>query len=191
MASVSSDRNGNRRVLFTNRDGQRKTVYLGTMPKKQADTVCTKIEALNAATITGVAPADEVTRWVADIGDDLHKKLAKVGLVEPRGNVKEITLAEFIDQFIDQFIAGRVDVKPGTVTNYRICQAKLVAYFKSTKRLGDVTPLDTDRFRSWLKAGARTDNAKAKGDEAKAPLSENYTRTLVKNAKLIFGARGG
>ncbi len=178
MASISTDKQGNRRVLFTNRDGQRKAVYLGAMPKKQADTIATKVHALNGAKIAGAAPADEVSRWTATgIGDDLHEKLAKVGLVEPRGNVNEITLAEFIEVFI----AGRVDVKPGTVMNYRMCQAKLLAYFKQTKRLGDVTPLDADRFRSWLKAGT-------KGDTAKTSLSENYTRTLIKNAKLVFGA---
>ena len=84
MASISTDAKGNRRVLFTNRDGQRKTVYLGTVPKKQAETVCTKIEALNGAKIAGVAPADEVTRWTVGIGDDLYEKLAKQELVAPR-----------------------------------------------------------------------------------------------------------
>ena len=176
MASVSTDSNGNRRILFTNRDGQRKTVYVGAMPKKQAETVCTKIEALNAAKVAGVAPADEVSRWTAGIGDDLHEKLLSIGLVEPRGNVSGVRIGEFVESFI----AARLDVKPGTVMNYRACQTKLLAYFDANTFLASVTPLDADRFRSWLKGDKQT-----KGGMG---LNENSVRSIVKNAKLIFGA---
>lgn len=34
MASLSTDKHGNRRVLFTHPDGKRKTLYLGAVAKK-------------------------------------------------------------------------------------------------------------------------------------------------------------
>ena len=178
MASISTDSSGNRRILFTDADGTRRTLYVGAMPKKLAESMRLKLEALVAAKIVGASVPDEVSRWVSGLDDALAEKLAKLGLIESRKRPGDnLTLNEFIESFI----AGRMDVKPGTVMNYRMCQAKLVAYFTATKRLVDVTPLDADRFRSWLKNGT-------KGEGAKTELSENYTRTLVKNAKLIFGA---
>ncbi len=75
--------------------------------------------------------------------------------------------------FIDEYTKGRRDVKPGTQTNYRICRAKLVAFFGESRQLESITALDADQFRA---------NCKGEGH------SENYTRTLIKNSKLIFGA---
>lgn len=47
-------------------------------------------------------------------------------------------------------------------------------------QLADVTPLDADKFRSWLKGDKATKSG--------AGLCENSVRSIVKNAKLIFGA---
>ena len=50
MASVSVGKNGLTRILFTARDGKRKTLYLGKTPKKTAEAICIRVEHLaNAA----------------------------------------------------------------------------------------------------------------------------------------------
>ncbi len=48
MASISTDRRGNRRILFE-RDGKRPVVRVGKLPMKATQTIKTKIEALLAA----------------------------------------------------------------------------------------------------------------------------------------------
>ena len=55
MASISTDPNGLRLIQFVAGDGKRKSIRLGRVTQKQADKVLTKVEALNAAAITGDA----------------------------------------------------------------------------------------------------------------------------------------
>ena len=81
--------------------------------------------------------------------------------------------------FIDQFIAGRSDKADGTLIHYRQAKGLLIEYFDADKTLADVTPHDTDQFRSWLKGTKKT--------AAKKPLAENTVRGHLKNAKLFFG----
>ena len=50
MASISINKQGLVRVLFTAADGKRKTIYLGKTPKKTAESIRIRIEHLaNAA----------------------------------------------------------------------------------------------------------------------------------------------
>ena len=80
MASISNDPNGRRRILFINSDGLRKTIRLGKIPLRYAEAVKTKVEDLVSASITGHAPADETSRWLAGLDAVLNRKLVKVGL---------------------------------------------------------------------------------------------------------------
>ena len=78
MASISSGRNGQRRLLFVDPTGKRKTIYLGKMPKRHADTLKIKVEQLVAAVVSGCPWDNETARWVAELPDTLAKKLANV-----------------------------------------------------------------------------------------------------------------
>jgi hypothetical protein len=83
MASLSTDKKtGTRRIQFLD-DGARRTIRLGKMPKKSAESVKARVEHLIVARTAGVAIDAETARWVADLGDDLHDKIARVGLSPP------------------------------------------------------------------------------------------------------------
>ena len=56
MASLSTDANGNRTLQFVSGDGKRRTIRLGKLPKKEAETIKLRVEALNAANISQHAP---------------------------------------------------------------------------------------------------------------------------------------
>ena len=56
MASISTDGKGNRRILFVDKARKRRCVRLGKVPMKSAETICSKIEALNAADTAGNSP---------------------------------------------------------------------------------------------------------------------------------------
>ncbi|MEN6407336.1 MAG: hypothetical protein ABFC77_12805 [Thermoguttaceae bacterium] len=116
MASISTDKRGNRRILFVNGDGQRKQIRLGKTPIKTARTIKSHVEDLVAASLGRHAPAPETSAWVGDLKSKLHGKLAAVGLVTPRESTAEkesATLGGFLEQYID----SRSDIKPGTKTN--------------------------------------------------------------------------
>src|SRR5262245_9155208 len=105
MASISTDKAGNRAVQFIAGDGKRRTVRLGKVTMKQAGEIKLKIAALNSAKVSGLSIETETARWVAEIGDDLAKKLAAVGLIAERASAR-------LDGFIETYIGQRTDVKP-------------------------------------------------------------------------------
>lgn len=53
MASLATEPNGHRRILFTDPQGKRCTLRLGKTPKKHAEAVRVKVESLLASCITG------------------------------------------------------------------------------------------------------------------------------------------
>jgi hypothetical protein len=109
MASICSDRNGTRRILFIGADGTRKPIRLGKVSMRQAETVRRNVEDLLSATRTGGAPNDETSRWLIALDEDMHNKLAAVGLVRRR---ESAALGAFTRTYID----NRADIKPRTAS---------------------------------------------------------------------------
>ena len=151
MASIANDPNGTRRILFTDPHGKRRTLRLGKVPKKHAEAVRVKVEALLAANITG-QPADrDTSRWLSNAGDDLHDRLARVGLIEARSTAT-------LGPFIDAYIRRRSDVKPATRYTYQRARKKLIGYFGEARDLRTITAGDADDWRLHLLAEGLADN---------------------------------
>lgn len=171
MASITKRPKGHRWIQFTDSDNKRQTIRLGKATKKHAQEVATKVEALNAAKIAKLSWDNETAKWVADIGDALHGKLAKRGLVPERTKTESVTLATFIDSYIE----GRKDVKPATKEVWR--QGKL----------GLVKQFGTDRDLTTISAGDADDYKQAMIAEGLAPLTIRkrlqWAKTWFKSAK--------
>ena len=84
MASVANDPNGRRRLQYTDADGRRKTIRLGKMSKRTAESVKVYVEHLLNAKVTRHPIDGETARWVASLDEVLAGKLARVGLIQPR-----------------------------------------------------------------------------------------------------------
>ena len=170
MASISTDKTGNRKIQFVNGDGKRKSVYLGKTTKADCKEICSKIEAILAATLSRRSLASEVAEWVGNVPDVLAEKLAGVGLIAPRAKRQEDTtkLGEFIDAYVD----SRTDVKLRTRINLLQVRRHLVAHFGEDKPLRDVTPGDSDEWRRWMLT----------------KLGENTVRRHCGRAKQLFRA---
>jgi len=183
MASISTDKQtGLRKILFFNRDGERKVVRLGKgATLRDALAAQSKIEHLVACTIHRRAPDAETCRWVADQPDKLAARLAKLGLIAAREAVASSTLSAFVDAYI----AGRrADVKASTATVYGHTRRCLVEHFGADKPLEDITPGDVANWRRWL---ARP-KIKDKPDESGQGLSTNTVRRRCGIAKQFFAA---
>jgi len=146
MASISTSSDGRRTIQFKASNGRRKSVRLGKVSQRQAESVRGKVEDLANASITGEAARPATAQWVAEIGDDLHKRLAKVGLVEPRGSRDAATLGKFTTDYI----ASRTDVKPRTVINLKRAADAMVEYFGAKRSLAAITSGDADSYRLHL-----------------------------------------
>ncbi|MCX7429000.1 MAG: phage integrase SAM-like domain-containing protein [Planctomycetia bacterium] len=149
MASISTDRNGNRRVFVAGPNRRRRVIYLGQVPMKTARTIKSHVENLAAAVLGRHAPDPDTAKWAGEIEDVLYGKLVRVGLVpernlDPGVEPQGITLAAFIDQYI----TARKIQKPNTLKNYLATKRALVGFFREARLLADITPGDCDDWRS-------------------------------------------
>jgi hypothetical protein len=151
MATIGNDPNGRKRILFVAGDGSRKTIRLGKATARQAEAFKVKVEALVTAAITG-SMDDETSRWLADLPDAMHARLAAVLLAKPRNRT-----AGTLKTFLDDYFAG-LTVKPGTATAYGHTRRCLVDYFGENKPLRDIEPADADKWRLWLRTANARDN---------------------------------
>lgn len=115
MATILNRGSGRRAIQFEDLSGIRRTLGLGRCPAKAADAIKVKIESLIGCRLAQESLDSETARWLATIAGPLHSRLAEFGLVELRQRTK--SASQTVAQFVADFIIGRVDVKPGMVTN--------------------------------------------------------------------------
>lgn len=150
MASIANDPGGRKRILFLDKHGDRKAIWLGKVSKRTADEVKTKVESIVTAAIAGHTIDGETAAWLGKIGDPLHGKLAKAGLVTPRESptaAKQSTLGEFLQGYM----VSRTDIKPSTRCNLEVCKGRLVEFFGQNRALDEITVADAKRWEIWLK----------------------------------------
>ena len=143
MATICNDPNGRKRILFFDADGNRKTLRLGKVARRHAEAVKVKVEDLAAALVTGHAPADETTHWVANLDDTMRDKLARVGLLAAQ---PKTTLGTYIDSYMKK----RKDVKSSTQLVYGRVRRYLIDFFSEDRPLRSITPGDADDWRLYL-----------------------------------------
>lgn len=167
MASVSSDRRNGSRFIQFQFGGERRTIRLGKVPKKMAEAFKLRIEFLIAASLTG-QPIDQASSlWLANLDDVMYGRLAATGLVPERTSR---SLHAWMTEYLDR---RKIDLKPSSYKKLIQTQDKLKSYFKDDKYLNDLTPLDGENWRLWLKEQG---------------LSEASVRTHCGNAKTILRA---
>ena len=142
MATILK-RNGRRSIQFMDAAGNRKTMGLGKVTQKQAEFIKTKVEALAAACITGHAPDDEVSAWLAKRDTIMLEKLSAVGLIPKRASAT-------LGSFIDEYTAGRIDVKPATREVWSQPVRNLKKCFGVDRPLRSITAGDAENFRLFL-----------------------------------------
>lgn len=143
MASISRELNGRRTIQFVGGDGKRRSIRLGKVSKRLAETVQVKVEHLNAAQSTGGALDGETARWVADLDETLHARLAAVGLLEHRK-------AATIDSLLDAFPEANPHAKPATLVVWGQVARCLREHFGDDRQLRTIGRAEAEGFRQWL-----------------------------------------
>ncbi len=170
MASVLNLPNGRRAVQFFAPDGERRTVRLGKLSKEAAAECARAIDALVDAKSAGQQAPRKALEWVKDLSNDLADRLAKFEVIPPRRKAAVVGL----QQFLDEYIGKRTDVKGGTATFYGHTSRCLVEFFGADRPLEEITPGDVDEWRLWL------------ADHEK--LADNTVRRRCGMAKQFFRA---
>lgn len=145
MASISSDKAGFRRLLFT--QGKRYTIHLGSIPIKTAREIKTRVEYIQAA-LSNNHPLDGMTAlWLNGIDDKLHAKLAKCGLVPARSAQRCTRLADLIDDIHRR----NTTWKSHTRDNHKAARRVMIAYFGNNRDVTTITELQAEEFREHLR----------------------------------------
>lgn len=145
MASVTTEANGRRTIQFVGRDRKRRSIRLGKTSARLANEIKTRVEALNAACLSGQSIDGETAHWVSTLDSSFAAKLSAVGLISERaGNTATL------GSWLDFYISSRTDVKPRTITNLNQAGQRLLEFFGANQLLRDITPGDADEFRRWV-----------------------------------------
>lgn len=147
MASINKEPNGRRTIQFMAPDGKRKSIRLGKMNQKGAETIQTKVEALLAFGLAKASWDAETAEWVGTISDRLAKKLSTVGLIPHRDGHKAEQTEISLGAFITMYSGGRTDVKAGTRLTYTTSAARLLDFFGADRLMHQITPGQAD---DWL-----------------------------------------
>ena len=144
MASIIKEPKGRKTIQFTASDGRtRPKIRLGKVDSRTARSIKIKIEALVQATITGFAPDDETSRWVAELDITMAEKLCRVGLLPKR---EYATVKDFITGYID----SRKDIEPETRRAWRQVRDRLVKQFGAACSLKAIGKEDAADWRQDL-----------------------------------------
>lgn len=167
MASIGTETNGRKRILFVSGDGSRKTIRLGKVTMKQAEAFKVKAEALIGAGITGNMD-DETSRWLAARDDKMHARLAAVGLVKSRVGGKAV-----LGAFIDAFMASRPGMKEHTRLNWVQVRQWLVKHFGESRDMRTLEHCDALDWQAFM---------------VKSGLGENTLRRHIGRGRQLFKA---
>ncbi len=113
MASISNDPNGRRRILFVAPDGSRRTIRLGKIDRKTAESIGRHVEALLGAKMSGQPIPRDTAAWLANIEAKLRDKLAAVGLIAAEHD-SCVALSDLIERYQREREASN---KQSTLTN--------------------------------------------------------------------------
>ena len=160
MASLGSEtyvrRDGTKsqtyRVLIGGGRRQRHTIRLGDVSRKIANDAKARIEALETAALTGTAIDRTTAAWLDAIGDAIHSRLAKVGLVEPRQPAVEKPAVEEVElgDLVARYVASRSKLKPNTLRNYETTKRLLVEHFGQERSVRSIHGGHARDYREWL-----------------------------------------
>jgi integrase len=171
MASVSTDKNGNRRIKFYDSQGRQQSIRVGKVDRKSAERLKQDVEELLAAHRMGQSVHPVTAERLSRLDGRLRRRFEKVGLLEPLAGESPVVP---LGAFLTAYVAGRGDLKPSTRDNLQQAVAALNEYFGADRPLNGVTAGDADEFRNWLQT------------RRKRPLAANTARRLCSRAKQFF-----
>ena len=146
MASVCVEVNG-RRLIQVNELPTRPKVRLGKASDKVAQSIRVKIESLIASKASGQPLDRETAHWLREIDDRLHQKIARIGLVQARG---ESTQAVTLSELVERYIGKRSKIKPNTLRNYQTTKRLLTDHFGPNRPVSAIHAGHARDYKEWL-----------------------------------------
>ncbi|NMC20497.1 MAG: hypothetical protein GYA33_08765, partial [Thermogutta sp.] len=109
MASLINRPGGERRLQFVGHDGKRKTLRLGKLNRKAAESIRGHVEGLLEARRIGQPVRAETHVWLESIGQGLRAKLIRYGLIDGK---PAVALSEAVEAYLKR---KATSIKPGSL----------------------------------------------------------------------------
>ena len=148
MASIARDPNGRRRIIFVGPDRVRRAIYLGKFPHKAAETIQRHVEAILSSLNSRSSLETETADWLGKIGDDLHKKLVAVRLVQPR--LDSASGVKTLGALRTAFDAAKLKAKPDTRVHWGHTWRNLIEFFGAEKDVDAINAAHAETWAEWL-----------------------------------------
>jgi integrase len=195
MASLRFETNGKRegwRIQFYGSDKRKKSIWLGGLTKRQAETWQIHVENLLNARGSGSAMKPSSAAWVGELDKEHRNKLVQAGLIDPLEPETKAdptpTLADFCKRFID----SKRSAKESTVTKFEQVRDALIRHFGADRRIDSITAADADTWREWLATEGNIREGKERKDRngktirGRTDLADNTVRRRTGIAKQFF-----
>lgn len=147
MSSVYKQ--GNSYLLQVGVGRGRRVRRLGNLSRDGAQTVEHHVRQIERSRKAAVSLPPATAAWLGEITDDLHTKLAGLGLVAPRNRHDSGGIPTTIGRLWDEFFQRRPDLKKWTRSNLEQTKLRCVEFFK-LKPVTAITQGDAKDFRRWL-----------------------------------------
>src|SRR5438128_1990810 len=146
MASIGTNKQGRRRILFVDDDGKRQTIWLGKVSESSAQDIKLRVEGILQARLLNRSLDPSVAKWLRDLKPKMAAKLARVGLIEAPGAKG----ANKLGPFLVSYFTKRTDVKESTSTNWQHTRRCLLSFFGEGRALATITAGEAADFERWL-----------------------------------------
>lgn len=150
--------------------GERRTLYLGKVPKPWARDFARHAERL-IEHVEYRQPVDRrTTAWLAELGPKWRAKLAAKGLASAQ---QIATLGDLAADYTAKLIAD--GAAASTIEKLKPAVDNLFDYFDATQSIHSITPADAADYAAWLKLHGRRDG---RGESLAASTTAKQLKTV-------------
>jgi integrase len=189
MASLRMETTGKGigwRLQFYNLEKKKRSIWLGAIPKHDAESWRVHVEHLAASQTSGTVVQLHTSRWIAELTKPMRAKLATAGLIDiPKSD----DLPWTITQLCDTYIASRKSIADRTKTKLEQVKSGLIEHFGADRELLTITEADAESWREWLAAKSNKRNAKTSAIadatvRRRTGIAKQFIRFAIKSKKL-------
>jgi len=151
MASLrkESDRGRTGWRLQFRHEGVRRSLWLGDIAKRSADTILSNINELVESSAMNTTAKREAIEWANGLKDErIFASLVKWGLVSPRVAVD--AKSRFCNHFFTSYVDKRTGWSPITTANYKQANRWFKKRFGDDRLLASITPADFESWHLWM-----------------------------------------
>lgn len=190
MASLRLECNGSRkgwRVQFYDENHKKRSIWLGDIPKHDAESWRVHVSYLAASKTSGSVFPLHTSRWIAELTKTMRGKLETAGLiVVPKLDDSPWTIEKLCDTYID----SRKSIADRTRTKLEQVKNGLIEHFGANREILSITQADAEAWREWLASSSnrRNKNTKKLAEATvrrRTGIAKEFARFALKAKKMI------